>query len=656
MGMPFEWDQRLFSIDTAEFDRVLHQLRRDRLAEAREPGRIRELAGRLKDQPGIPRREFDRRFRLIISTLFNDDPTELQTIAGHLREDSHEALNAIRTLLPAELRHVAIPPPAAPLGPSSSTVRASPATPSEPTAPARVVDPHHISEHAAVALIGTTEEHVRNEGLLRTHNLDPFRLQTLEQLWEIAPTGLCGFVVGGSAWRQVPASEHPRAIRLICEYSTFLFSRTCVDGLSEDAARSFTQQATDARCGPLNGQKFCHGQDCELSLSDISALLDAARLLEAAGTVDFFPLGLSESDAALLRLIAEERRPPRRPVTIRRLGTRELAGGRSGARVFLLDDGSSQPFVAKVGDPEELGLEVRRYQDWIAQWETSVTSPNFHAHSGSAAITYRLQSAPDAGGHPAPTLEDRLDQLRAAEWNETLEQCERLAYDLYLAVERAVDRLVELNSKHSSQHTPDEEFWLHWPIRDLAERGIEFTLVNKTSQSIGLWNLIQQAVSCVEPNLGRGVVHGDIHGRNILLIDRLPAFIDFARSGPGHPCADLARLDAVVRTSAMRMLLNKRSMHDIFYSVYVTGTAPDSILREYPLVAASPLATLAIRSAAKVRAAAGTVTSAHGLSISDFFAMQCIVSAHILANLSPGSGIERLMLSVLAGEIRPSGG
>src|SRR5262249_13580265 len=157
-------------------------------------------------------------------------------------------------------------------------------------------------------------------------------------------------------------------------------------------------------------------QDCELCQSDISVLQDAARLLEAAGQVDFFPLGLSEPDAALLRLIAEERRPPRRPVTIRRLGTRELARGPSVARVFLLNDGSSQPFVAKVGDAEELGTEIRRDRDWVADWEPNVTSPTFHAHSGSAAITYRLQATPDVEGHPAPTLEDRLEQLRSAEW------------------------------------------------------------------------------------------------------------------------------------------------------------------------------------------------------------------------------------------------
>ncbi len=646
METSFEWDSGFFSIDTAEFDRALSRLRRQNSSQARDPGRIGDLAGALRDQPGIPRREFDRRFRLIVGTIVEGAPAALQAIAGPLREASPEALNALRTLLPADLRHVAAPPRTTTQDQAPLQTAARSVAPSEVASTKEPAQTLEFSAYSAVALVGTPDEHVRNEGLLRRHDLQPLRLPSLDHLWTIASTGLCGFVIGGSVWRQLQVSEHNRVIRLICQYSTFLFSRTCMDGLSDEAARNFAQKAIEARCGPLDGRRFCHGQDCELSLSDISVLQDAARRLEAAGGVDFFPLGLSESDAALLRLIAEERRPPHRPVTIRKLETRELVGGRSGARIFLLNDGSSQPFVAKVGELEELGAEIRRYRDWVADWEPNGTSPTFHAHSGSAAITYRLQASPDIEGHPAPTLEDRLDKLRSAEWIESLEKCDSMANDLYLAVERAADRLVELNSKRSGRASPDEEFWLHWPVRDLASRGIEFTVVNNAWQSISLWELVQEAVRCVQPNLSLAITHGDIHGRNILLLDRLPAFIDFARSGPGHPFADLIRLDAAVRTSAMRMLLSKQSMHDLFHSVYVEGADANSILRENPLVAASPLAKLAIRTAAKVREAADSVSVAHHLSFSDFYAMHCLVSAHILANQNPGSGIERLMLSV----------
>lgn len=644
MAQTFDWDRDLLSANTAEFDRALHQLRRNK-ADFSNPPLIGDLAAKFKEQPGIARREFDRRFRLIVSAIVQDDSTALQAVANHLRTKSPEALNAIRTLLPAELRHFAVQPvPGTPLSAAPPADEATAKVHIELVSNGTESQPS--SKFRAVALIGTPEEHVRNESLLKNANLDPLRLPSLEHLWNVAPTGLCGFVVGASAWGQVSVADQRRSIRRICEYSTFLFIRVSVDGLAPAVAQTFLQDAVNARCGPLDGQKFCHGLDCDLTLADIGILQSTARLLESAGTADFFPLGLTESDASLLRLIAANRRHTGNPLTIRRLGTRELAGGRSGARVFLLNDGSAQPFVAKVGEAEQLTSELRRYQQWIQDWEPSVTTPTFHSHLGGAAISYRLQSAPDGNGIPAPTLEECLERLRSSEWVKSIESSTQEARDLFQAVGRAIDRLVILNSQKHTGAALDE-FWLHWPIRDLASRGIDFSILDRNWQPIMLSDLVARAMSQLQPNHGSGVVHGDIHGRNILLLDRIPAFIDFAWSGPGHPLVDLVRLDAVVRSMAMRMLLDKRSMHDIIQAIYVNGTGAETILAQNPAIAASPVAALALRTAAKVREAALVVARAHSLGLADFFAMTCIVSAYVLVTRSPGDGIERLNLSVV---------
>jgi hypothetical protein len=646
MAQAFEWDRGLLSTVTVEFDRALHQLRRNADGLSDNPPLIGALAARFKEQPGITRREFDRRFRLIVSAIVQDNSAALQAIASHLRGTSPEALNAIRTLLPAELRHVAVQPRPGPLPSAAPPPIIKPIARFQEDPIPSTTESQVSSKFSAVALIGTPEEHVRNESLLKNANLAPLRLPSLEHLWNIAPTGLCGFVVGASAWGQVSESDQRRSIRRICEYSTFLFVRVCVDGLNPAIAQTFSQDAAEARCGLLDGQKFCHGQDCDLTLADIGVLQSIARLLEAAGTADFFPLGLSELDASLLRLIAADRRHPGNPLTIRRLGTRELAGGRSGARVFLLNDGSAQPFVAKVDEAEQLTSELRRYQQWIQNWEPSVTTPTFHAHLGSAAISYRLQSAADGDGAPAPTLEDCLERLRSSEWVSPIEKSTQIADDLFQAIARAIDRLANLNSRLNNGSTADD-FWLHWPIRDLAARGIDFIILDHDWQPITLWSLVQEAMSRLQPDLARGVVHGDIHGRNILLLDRLPAFIDFAWSGPGHPLVDLARLDAVVRSAAMRMVLDKRSMHDIFRAIYIDGTGAEAILAQHPAIAASPLATLAIRTSAKIREAALTVARAHTLALPHFLAMTCVVSAHVLVTRTPGSGIERLVIGVV---------
>jgi hypothetical protein len=645
MTQPFEWDSGLLATNTVDFDRALNRLRRIGAAGI-DPALISDLASRLRKQPGLTQREFDRRFRLVVAAIVGNDSAALQEVAAHLRRTSPETLNALRTLLPAGLRHIATLPRANAKGAVIPVVdMTSTALPIEE----RTTDSDQVpgpSKYRAVALIGTPEEHVRNEALLKKDDLDPLRIPTLDSLWDLASTGLCGFVVGGSIWKQVPAAEHYEIVRRICEHSTFLFIRISIYGIDSTIAQDFTQAAVHARCGPLDGQRFCHGQDCELTPSDISELKSTARLLESAATTDFFPLGLSETEASLLRLIAADRRRPMGSLIVPRLGTRELAGGRSGARVFLLDDGSAQPFVAKVGKDELLKTEVQRYQEWIENWETSVTNPRFHFHLGSAAISYRLQAAPDGDGTPAPTLEDSLERLRLAEWGDPPELSTQMASDIFRAIAWAADRLANLNSLPGSG-AGGEEFWLDWPVENLAKRGIDFTLVDDNWRTLGLKELVQEAMSCLRPNLVRGVVHGDIHGRNILLRDRLPVFIDFASSGPGHPLVDLVRLDAVVRAAAMRMLLDKQSMRNIIRAIYIDGTAADPILSEHSVIAASPLAALAVRTAAKVREKATGVMKEHGLGLSDFWAMNCVVAAHVLANRSPGSGIERLVLSVI---------
>lgn len=652
MANDFEWDRGLLATETVEFDHALHRLRRVAADVCRNPSLIGDFAQRLKEQPGITRREFDRRFRLVVSTIADDDAEALQAIALYLRDTSPEALNAVRTLLPAQLKHLAVQLPANPQQTPAIAPIVKPVTVSQ-EAPARnLAQPQATSRFGAVALIGTTDEHVRNESLLRNANLNPLRLPTIDHLWNVVSTGLCGFVIGSSAWGHVPASDHRRSIRRLCEYSTFLFVRISVDGINPTIAQTFSRDAAEARCGQLDGQKFCHGLDCDLTPADIDTLQATARFLEETETADFFPLGLSESDASLLRLIAADRRHPENAVMIRKLGTRELAGGQSGARVFMLSDGITHPFIAKVGEAELLKGEISGYRQWIKNWEPSITDPAFHSHVGSAAISYRLQTAPDGNHTPAPTLEERLEQLRLSERlsSISIQQTHQTANDLFQALTRAIEQLVTLNSR-PNRTTEPTRFWLHWPICTIAEHGIDFEIIDQDWQPMKLSELVTKAVAILEPNLARGVIHGDIHGRNILLLDRIPAFIDFALSGPGHPLEDLVRLDSVVRSAAMRMLVDERTMREIIQAIYIDGTTAEAILAEQPVLAASPLVGLAVRTADKVREAALKVAKAHSLGLPDLLAMICVVAGHVLVAHHPGSGIERILLSVVGSSL-----
>lgn len=589
---------------------------------------------------GLPNRERDRRIRLLVGRL-SPAIGDLAGFLTGLRRTAPSALNAVRAALPTEFRPLAL---AAGPGDTAAPVP-RPAVPVGPTSPP---DGGVLPSGAmfTVALVGTESEHSQNTALLGGSDLKVLRVATISQLQEVGPSGLCGFVVAPSAWSGLDEDGQRAAVRKIAELSTFLFARVATDGLFPSVAADAMSVAADARCGPLDGERFCHGRNCDLSPADIRTLLAAAGLLTAAEGAGFFPLGIDERDVRLLRLIAADRRRPSDPVAVSRLGTRELAGGRSGARLYMLQPLSGGPFVVKLHQSQSLSDELRRHQRWIAGWEPNLTSPSLHLHLGRAAISYRLQAAADASAQPAPTLDEAIERLRAEEWDTTKDPAQ-LGADLQAAVFRAADRLTELNLTIPTANSDTTEFWLDWPLKYLGARGILLQLRDRQGEALDLLALTERAVARLRPLIGRGIVHGDIHGRNILLNDRLPAFIDYAASGPGHPLEDLARLDATVRAAAFRALLDERDLEQLFEAIYVNGNSAEAVLDRFPAIAASASCRLAVECAVKVRVLAMEVATAHGGGAHDYLAMVTVVSGYVLAHRIPMSSVERALLAAL---------
>lgn len=596
----------------------------------------------------LPTRERDRRIRLLVGRL-SPIITDMTGFLTGVRTIAPRALNAVRAALPPEFRPMALAAQVATTVPALRQENVvEPTPPWDSSVPAS-------GALFGVALVGTESEHSKNVALLRDSDLKPLRISTIAELQDLGSSGLCGFVIAPSVWSGLGEDGQRAALRAAAELSTFLFSRVAIDGLSPAVAGSAVSIAADTRRGPLDASRFCHGRDCDLSPADVQTLLGRAALLTAAEGAGFYPLGADEREVRLLRLIAADRHRPSDPVAVSRLGARELPGGRSGARLYLLQPHAGGPFVVKLGTIEALSDELRRHHQWIEAWEPILTNPSLHLHLGRAAISYRLQAAADVSSQPAPTLDDAIERLRAEEWD-TRRDPAPFASDLESAVSRAADRLMELNRTTVTPLIDQAEPWLHWPLRDLGARGIVAQLSDGDGQPIDLLAITQAAVARLRPLARRAVVHGDIHGRNILLIDRLPAFIDYASSGPGHPLEDLARLDATVRSAAFRALLGERDLHSLFSSIYINGDSADTVLAAYPGVSASAACRLAIRCATKIRTCALEVASVHGGGVADYLAMVTVVSGYILAHRGPASLVERSLLAALAATVRsPSG-
>lgn len=646
MGRSDEELKLLLGGDTREFDRALAKVALQHSAGGPERAAyIADVVNSLSST-GLAGRELDRRIRLLFDAL-RPSETEFRTAIGRLQDASPAALNAIRSALPPSLRPLTVASQATTIA-SGATPQAEP-PPRVPTPPGPLPTFDESRHFQTVALVGTETEQSGNVAMLNRHGFQPLRVPNLEALWQVAATGLCGFVVAPTGWLGLSEQQQRDAIVRLCSWSTFTFARLSLQGLADSISGWLPSVIRETRSAGAGTERFCHGSSADLTAADVELLRSAATLLEDADQTRFVPLGIDHEQAMLLRLIAGQRRSSPKPVEVRRLGTREMHGGKSGARLYLLQGEVGRPFVVKLDEPPRLQEELRRHQDWIAAWEPNLTDPLIHHHLGRAAISYRLQPHADGADLPAPTLEDELMRLRSEEWIEASDgtnSADASATSLQAAVFRAADRLTELNKKPAT--SDGSEFWLNWPIRDLAKRALKHAITGIDGREYELAALTEAAVALLQPLQGRGVVHGDIHGRNVLLIDRVPAFIDYATSGPGHPLVDLVRLDATVRHISMRALCCEADLAKVFGAIHVTGSPPDDILPMIPALAASAACRLAIRSAAKTRTCGLQVADHFGCGLKEYLAMVCVVAGHILAVRTPGSVVERALLAALA--------
>lgn len=633
--------------DSSDFDRAAGWLARRTFVGASERAALVAAAIRAVASSKLTGREIDRRCRVVIDSVRHDEGLLRQVVVG-VQGVQPSALNAIRGALPSHLRPMAV---------ARTTTDASSPSPSaiaktsgdgggEAVAPQPEARAPRLP---TVVLVGTEVEHSGNKAMLNHNHFESLRVLTLESFWDVASTGICGFVIAASAWTDLDEDGQRLAVERLCSWSTFTFARIAVAGLAASIASNIPALLESA--GRSASDRFCQSHDAHLTAADVTHLRASATLLDAADETRFVPLGLLREEALLLRLIAGNRHPLDGVVKVRRLGTAPMHGGRSNARVFMLHMQSEpgRPFVVKLDEPAKLRRELDRYQRWIAAWEPSVTEPVIHRHEGLTAISYRLQADPDGLDEPAPTLETELERLRSAEcWdvgagtNKAIEMASRLE----AAVARAADCLVRLNRR--SANGEGEEFWLDWPMLGLAQRGVAHKVETYDQTVLDVPSIVDKAVQNLAPIHQKGVVHGDVHGRNVLLIDRVPAFIDYDLSGPGNPLLDLVRLDATVRHLVMRATVGEKALVSLFVALYVDGTSAAELLAQHPALAASPTCRLALGVAAKTRACALDVAQSFGVGPREYLSMVAVVAAYMLALRTPGSAVERAVLAATA--------
>ncbi|NUQ75564.1 MAG: phosphotransferase [Polyangiaceae bacterium] len=318
---------------------------------------------------------------------------------------------------------------------------------------------------------------------------------------------------------------------------------------------------------------------------------------------------------------------------------------------LLEPDDGGVALIAKVWTAEYIQDEASRFQQFIAKWDR-VLLPRMHLHAGIGAILFSLVSDSSESERPAPTAELLFREL--SRW-ENYDVAPHLSEEeLCIALHRAVEKLVLLNSVPCPVTKFRSHAWLGLDaMRSNLRKGIQWTVVSEWSgRSINALDQMDWADSICQQLAGKATVHGDAHLRNILLRGVEPFFIDYALSGPGHPCFDLARLSSALIMDVARMLGDEKEFSELLSAIVVEGASYEDVSRRFSKWFSSPVNRVVFGIGVKCRAAAVSVLMKYGGGIRDYVAVKFIIACQCVGVPGLQMGTARAMVRALAGYLR----
>lgn len=607
---------------------------------------LKSAIAAISSVPTLTMRERDRRLRLLLSSP-GFSQSDLVALAESLDIKALGLVNVFLSVLVPENKTALRQGRA---GTYCERVDLEPSLPESESFSGAVVSLLEDSSNArvfrAVVLLGTEAEHLANVSILKDSQFSPLllRRELANSLEKLLSAEVCGLVVGGSFWEGKSEGEQVDDLAKICGLSSLIFLKIDEANLLP-AAASLLADLHDQR-----GSGMCRAMGCELTSSDRVIMERVVSLLGSSEVVPLVLEELSEHESRLLRLVATDLVRGKRGSSNRsigRLGVTFINGGRSGAKVLLLkpDDGGA-PVVAKVHTIESLREEVDRYEKYIRRWEPSVR-PMLYFHLRSSLLVYNLVDDFRNPNSPAPTLEDCLDKLLNSELGFANQAPGE--DDIVVAVESAIQKIGRLNSIVPGEKNGYPVNWLAWGVKELRNKGVLWVFESEGKSSdlgSGIDNWIRQ-VGKLE---GVATVHGDIHLRNILISgDRIPMFIDFSYSGPGHPGYDLARLTVAIVCRAFRMLHEEIFVAGMFRSILLDGASFEDLSEKYSQLLACSANRVAIRSLVRGRSTCLNVIRKYGGTLQDFMAIQGLVLCQTLTMNSLQSCAARAMLRAIIG-------
>jgi hypothetical protein len=485
----------------------------------------------------IDNSEKDRRLTAIYSrlNLIGGDQRALAIKSAALKNSI--VRNTVAQLISPEYRPLVFRPEGSPIQANIPAARAE-----SPSKIARVVWKNAESEFADVVIL-SMEETPATRKLLANDGFVPLRCSSVAELETMLArnVGVCSFLVENSFLAALSETEQRSILRRIAEYSTFTFIRLEEEKLLL-SNHAVSELISSSRCRMnTNVNELAFRDRPNLQERELEYLRVARSRLHPGKLPSLFVPGeLSDAELSLLSAAMSEFAQVRKfnpRVELSSVTTRFLQGGETGAKVAVVRANDLHvPVIVKIAEKSMILDEARRFLTYIFKDDPDLR-PEVHMHGSAALIIFGLIPKPDLRvDSPAPTLDEELKNL----WFlEMMDPKTNIADQAPLAGFRnAVKKLVRINSQECSDRSfPAKANPYISSIQKMETSGFDW--------GFGTTNLSlrSQAENILKAHVDAAVCHGDAHTRNVLIRGNDGFLIDYAYSGPGHPCADLAKLE-----------------------------------------------------------------------------------------------------------------
>jgi hypothetical protein len=601
---------------SSEFEEALPQLR---------PGSTEEFLARLLSAlscSDIPPHEQERRF-VAVHNRVGICAHEDRSVAIAARSVAPVLRNAVLRILPAEFRQTVYGDPdrAKPGDSASKSGGSAPISgrPVDATIETQAVDA------ASDVLVLSSAPDIATMKLLEGAEFGYQRCSSPDELHVMLERNseICGILVETSYLDQLTSEQQRDLFVELATFSTFTFIRIPFDGLKLSHTE-VSNLISHARCQTaLPGvDQLAFREASALQGRELSDLRHARNLLTRSRHTGLFaPAELKDEQLRLLAAALgrySDKKHFARPVELSSVTTRFLQGNDESAKVVLAKVKDLDfPVVVKLFDKELILEEARRFRHFIEPVDHEL-NPEVHLHGSAAAIVFDVIADSDVDyNQPAPTLEQQLRRFLRDETYSTVPSGE--SERLCRAFQNAVQKICKLNKK-----VYDDTGFECW-----ANPHIEFVKAKETNDFS--WGFGANEFMCrtaaenlLSATAMRAICHGDAHIRNILVRGNNGFVIDYAYSGPGHPCSDLTRLELSIFLSMFVPYGGEAQHIELQRDVSIRKLCFEDLVQRHGALLPTEFNRLCLRLCVTARDAVDGILSAHGLDWRSYLAAKLL--------------------------------